>query len=147
MISADPDTTWLPSGEKVTEYTWPECPFSSASDSPVATFQMCTVPSDDPDTTQLPSGEKTTDVTPPKCPLSSALESPVATFQIRTVWPHDPETTWLPSGEKPTEYTASECSFSSDDSPVTTFQMCTVLLPVPDPDTICVRGPLVRSYL
>jgi hypothetical protein len=58
VLSADPETTRLPSCENATDITESVWPFSSASTLPVVTFQIRTVLSSDPETTWLPSCEE-----------------------------------------------------------------------------------------
>ena len=60
VLSDDPDTTNLPSGDMETDLTPVECPVSVAVQAPVAISQMRTVLSCDPDAMNLPSGEMET---------------------------------------------------------------------------------------
>ena len=71
VLSSDPDTICLLSGEKATELTprvWPSSTGSSCY--PVAASQRRTVLSTDPDTIYLPSGEKATELTQSVWPSS-----------------------------------------------------------------------------
>jgi hypothetical protein len=70
VLSSEPDTTTLPSGEKVTDVTQSEWPLSVRSGAPVTASQSRTVLSPEPDTITLPSGEKAIDVTQSEWPSS-----------------------------------------------------------------------------
>src|SRR6267154_391610 len=73
VVSSDPDTMRLPSGENATELTQLSCPVRGArSGSPVSASHNRMVLSYDPDTMRLPSGENAADVTSPLC-LGSTL--------------------------------------------------------------------------
>src|SRR5204863_416064 len=68
VLSQDPDTMCMPSGENATDVTKDVCPCRGDPTScPVDTSQMHTVLSSDPDTMCMPSGENATDVTQSVC--------------------------------------------------------------------------------
>ncbi|KFX85880.1 hypothetical protein V490_09351 [Pseudogymnoascus sp. VKM F-3557] len=79
MLSSEPETTCMPSGEKATEVTELKWPSSLWSGPPVITSQSCTVLSQEPETTCLPSGEKATEVTELEWPSSLWGDAPVIT--------------------------------------------------------------------
>ena len=88
VLSCDPDTMYLLSGEKATEISLLEWPSSVCSAAPVTASQSRTVLSYDPETTCLPSGEKATEVTGfqwPSSVCSAALQS-ACTFGF--LWIH-----------------------------------------------------------
>jgi len=82
VLSCDPDTTCLLSGEKATDETQSEWPSSVWSGAPVAASQSRTVLSCDPDTTCLLSGEKATDETQSEWPSSVCR----AAFQCASIF-------------------------------------------------------------
>jgi hypothetical protein len=57
VLSMDPETTRLPSGEYMTAVMMLQCPIRDAMEDPVVTSQSCTELSYDPETNRLPSGE------------------------------------------------------------------------------------------
>jgi hypothetical protein len=62
VLSIEPDTITIPSGEKETEQTQSVCPSNGLPmDCPVVAFQRRTVLSFEPDTICFPSGEKATE--------------------------------------------------------------------------------------
>src|ERR1700675_163123 len=68
VMSYEPETTRLPSGENATDVTSAVCPSNGPEMiSPVSTSQMQIVMSSEPETTCLPSGENATDVTHSVC--------------------------------------------------------------------------------
>ncbi|KAJ7197983.1 hypothetical protein GGX14DRAFT_667304 [Mycena pura] len=70
VLSDEPDTMRVPSGENATDQTASPWPSSFCSSVPVAVSQIRTVLSDEPDTMREPSGENATDKTWLPCPSS-----------------------------------------------------------------------------
>lgn len=67
--SEEPETIWVPSGEKVMDLTGPVCPSRGpANRTPVLESHTQIVLSDDPDKTCPPFGEKATELTELICP-------------------------------------------------------------------------------
>ena len=97
VLSPDPLTMCLPSGEYATERTWPECPLS-------VHFCSWTQHARQHQRTQQPNN------TPSQNTVRTSL--PVAAFQTFTVLSQDPLTMCLPSGEYATEVTSLQCPVS-----------------------------------
>ena len=84
VLSAEPETMRLPSGENATDMIQFVCPWNgSPTDSPVSASQIRIVSSYEPETTCLPSGENATDMIQFLCPLNgSPTGFPVSASQI-----------------------------------------------------------------
>src|SRR3989338_3290232 len=83
--SCPPDSTYFPSGEKVTDSTGRECPVNVLISCPVEISHSLIVSSQPPDNAYLPSGEKVTDITTDECPVNVLISSPVTTFHSFTL--------------------------------------------------------------
>ena len=68
VLSALPEASTVPSGEKVTELTKLVCPLRVRISRPLATSQSLMVLSELPEASTVPSGEKATEATSRECP-------------------------------------------------------------------------------
>jgi hypothetical protein len=105
VLSPDPETPCLLSGENTTEVTPSVCPSNGPYDA-----SSLSVPdaSSLAETMRLLSGENATKVTQPVCPSDEpAMMSPVSASQMRIVLSHNPETMCLLSRENTTEVALS----------------------------------------
>src|SRR6266571_3009330 len=71
--SSEPETMWVPSAEKATDWTESVCPLRGfITSSPVFASHTLIVWSQEPETMQVPSAEKATDSTEFVCPRNSS---------------------------------------------------------------------------
>ena len=147
VLSREPETIRLPSGENATEKTQSVWPLNGPEMiSPLSTLHTRIVQSSEPETLRLPSGENATDDTEAVWPLNGPeMTSPLAAFHTRIVRSSEAETMRFPSGENATDRTDSVWSSNGPEmtSPLTAFHTQIVLSC--EPETM--RFPSGRNML
>ena len=111
VLSLEPDTRYLPSGEKATELSGSEHPKGADAGFPLFTSQIRILPSSDPEASRALSGEKVMEVTLRVCPVSLNITSPSGSH-IRIVLSAEPEAILDPSGDHATDETHLVCASS-----------------------------------
>lgn len=75
ILSHEPETMWVPSGENVTDVTTLSCPRAGSVSTPNSASNTWMVWLSEPETMRVPSGENATDVTSSLCSRSAGSYS------------------------------------------------------------------------